>query len=83
MKCFIAAPGMNPLAKAQLKSSSVLTIPPSSLEAALQPLRSLATGEAEQLLGVLSLLQLLRVKPAAITADKMIFSIDEQGGFHY
>ena len=46
MKCFIAAPGMNPLAKAQPWSSSVLMIPPSSLETALQPLPSLATGEA-------------------------------------
>lgn len=55
MKCFIAAPGMNPLAKAQLRSSSVLMIPPSSLETAQQPLPSLATGEAEQLLGALKL----------------------------
>lgn len=55
MKCFIAAPGMNPLAKAQLRSSSVLMIPPSSLETAQQPLPSLATGEAEQLLGALNL----------------------------
>lgn len=55
MKCFIAAPGMNSLAKAQLRSSSVLMIPPSSLETVQQPLPSLATGEAEQLLGALNL----------------------------
>ena len=27
--------------------------------------------------------QLLQVKPAAISADKRIFSVDEQGEFHY
>ena len=61
MKCFIAAPGMNPLAKAQLRSSPVLMIPPSSLEASLQAPSSLAMDEAEQLLGVLNLQSCIKI----------------------